>query len=36
LLSIGECHHEISEVSIVASPSLAEIQACRNSFELKH
>src|SRR5437762_10140517 len=36
LFSIGECHHEISKVSIVATPSLAEIRARFNSFELEH
>src|SRR5438477_9766577 len=36
LFSIGECRHEISEVSIVAATSLAEIRVRPNSFELKH
>ena len=36
LFSIGESRHEISEVSIVAPTSLAEIRARFNSFELKH
>src|SRR6266481_7930772 len=36
LFSIEECRHEISEVSIVAPTSLAEIRARFNSFELKH
>src|SRR5436190_7478072 len=36
LFSIGGCHHEISEVSIVTPPSLAGIRARFNSFELKH
>ena len=36
MFSIEECRHEISEVSIVAPTSLAEIRARFNSFELKH
>ena len=36
LFSIGECRHELREVSIVALSNLAEIRVRFNSFELKH